>query len=324
MKVIKLQKGKINMANVKQITLDKTYNYIEYEDGTTTTDTIKLTIDDDTREFLSQLTGFMGEMLNPKNANEMTIVNVQVPIKGEITAICIPNKKSKLTTAGRFMKSVRSKLENIDYKKTNSLQEIYDNPEYDLNFILEEYVNPKCVNDTGVYLNNKMIGYEEKVFAKKDSIQKIIDYLIEMKEDNKVYKNAPITNMKFKLNKPNPFNLDVDVTFEIYGETYNYIHDNVTTELGRVPTKEEYDEYLKQYEIETLHSYAVDLNKKLNRRNLNEKQRGKRVNNMIESYEREMKESKDGQFPLYISYPLLNKLIEMNVIDERRKVQWEL
>ena len=140
-----------------------------------------------------------------------------------------------------------------------------------------------------------------------------------MKEDNKVYKNAPITNMKFKLNKPNPFNLDVDVTFEIYGETYNYIHDNVTTELGRVPTKEEHDEYLKQYEIETLHSYAVDLNKKLNRRNMNNEQRNQRINNMIKNHEREMQESKDSQFSLYISYPLLNELIEMNVIDEGSK-----
>lgn len=303
------------MANLKQITLnDKIYNYIKYEDGSTTTDTITLTIDNHTRELLNNLTGFMGKMLDPKDSNEMSIVNIQVPIKGELTAICIPNYETKLTSSGKFMKAIRAKLKNMDYKITNSLQEISDNPEYELDFILDEYVNPKCANDTGIYLNEKMIDYEEELIAKEDSIQIIIDHLITLNENNEVYKDAPITNMKFKLNKPNPFNLDVDVTFNLHGEPFSYAHDNITEELNRVPTKKEYEEYLKQDEIETLHSYAADLNNKFNRRNFNEHQRNERMKSMWASYKQEINVYRKDQFSLYISHPLLNELIEMKLL----------
>lgn len=303
------------MANLKQITLNnKLYNYIKYEDDSTTIDTIKLTIDDDMRSFLNDLSGFMAEMLDPKDSTQMSIINIQVPIKGELTAICMPNEETKLTSAGKFMEAVKDKLANVDYKVTNSLQEIYDHPEYELNFILEQYVNPKCVNDTGIYIKEQMINYDEQLIAKNDSVKQIIDYLITLNENNKVYKDAPITNMKFELREPNPFNMDVSVKFDVHGEPFSFAHDNITTELKRVPTKEEYDEYIERDEINTLHSYAVDLNTKINRRGLDQQQINNRVDSMWESYIREVEDNK-GQYSLYISYPLLNELIEMDVID---------
>lgn len=319
---------------LKHITLgDEDYFYIENGDRIRSIDGYRFEVDEDVRYYFGNTGGFVRDMFDPLQnefVKEVIILFIEVPIKGQLVGIYFKSEggfedEYRLTSAGRFIEVVKDKLNEgeIDFEVINTLEEVYKHPEYKMSIFLDEYVNPKSVNDTGFYIGDVMVGFNENIETVNEySVREVLDCLGEMDAKTLIYKDLEISKINFTINEPNPLGMDVTLTFsDCRGETYNYLYELLLKELGRAPKGEEYKEFVERDELETLYAYAVDLNGKLNRRikrsltgEVDKTYRARRVERMIEEYERELEFGKREEWSMCISYMLMSKFLERGLI----------
>lgn len=310
------------MKKLMQIQLgNSSYNYIENENGTTNVDGYKFTLTDSFRKTLGNKGGFLRDFFKPSQNEQVEFVTVlfaDSPIKGHTVGAYFEGKDFfdfNLTTSGRFIEVVKDMLddEEVDYEVINSLEHSYKDER--MIFILDEYNNPEIVDDTGLFIGDKMVDYGNLLITKNPEFaNEVINELIEINDENKLF--AGSEKVVAKVKPHNPFNLDVElVFFQNEHEPFNFIHQEFYKKHGKTPDSNEYENEINLIEVDLLHSYGLVANEKIDRnRELGNISHIERIiNQSIASTEREISDMKDDYISIYIDYALLQKFLKQDL-----------
>lgn len=248
------------------------YNYIKSEEVGTATGII-IAVNEKVRDKLLEFTGFIRDMFNPlfKDETIEKIVILSSTIKGMIKKAGVffinsnGEMKKTLTNENSFVNYLKKQLKEkkIPYETINSLkflksESIKNNPNEEYFKILNNYYNPQSVNDTGFYVEGKMIEYGSTVLIK--NLKSLVTQYDSLKDGTF---NVPHSDQVIlKINN----NGVLSMGFIGEGTIRTNLGVNVTELEKWYKTDFEgpHEETLEKCKISLLHEYALIINESLN------------------------------------------------------------
>lgn len=273
----------IKVINIQE----KTYSYIDYNNGKdngkdNSVRGIIVDVNPDVREKLEDTGGFYGQLLEPiitdkKNQiKKLVMLSLTGKGMGVITGFYYTGDDDfktidMYTTEPSIPKFMTDKLikEGVDVQVINTLAYLKENPDCDFNRYLRDYYSPKTIDDTGLYLGAKMIDYNIKL--------EVVDVEGLIKEFNLKHSTIAILKpariiIKVNPNGPGMYNTIGSMRFERDGKliTYmeNYYMNEIYGEGGNTKESdiEGFKAYIENSKINTIHEYALRINKTLSPR----------------------------------------------------------
>lgn len=293
--------AELNEINVRGVT----YQYIDYgkeNDVKTSVDGLVIPINYETREKLLDVGGFYRDLLTPLSEDETVskIVVLSVTERGmsQLIGFFFDNGEDDMKTSWTKEPNIVKHYENhikrkgITYENINTLKFLKaegekENTNEKYFIILDNYYNPISADDTGINIDGKVVQYGETLIIK--DFQRMIDKHSNLKDSNldklkvdkielDVYEDGP--GFMGTIGDGKLYNQEGRVITSIEDYYYSFVDDD----------KEGYEAFLKEYQLDLLHTFASRANERIN---VHPEQKESIVNEYINQYEREMKEDNE-------------------------------
>lgn len=314
----------------------KTYNYIDYGNESsnefrpsTSVDGWIVEITNESREKLTTVGGFYRELLTPliedenMSITQLIILSVTSTSMSQLVGYFFDDGSQDMQVSWTKEPKIATYYEkllkdrNISYLKVNTLDFLSNQKNKESKYfeILDLYYNPISADDTGIHMNGQIIQYGQTVII--NDIPKMIEKHEHLKESNlnlmdiskielKIYRDGP--KLMGTIGEGLLFRKDGSVISSIEDYYYSYAHG-----------ESELEEFLEEYYLDSLHEYAIEANKKINK---NPEDKEKIINETIKDYELE-KEEDNNPLQEMIGFNFLLSCIEENLV-EIKKTQKEL
>lgn len=251
------------------------YTYIEYEDGTTNIDGLKIKVNDQIKNYMKNTGGLVYDMFEPvlnDDVDFIYIMYVNTPIRGEIVAIHFVSDtayNNNVTGSGTFMKYITDLLNNegIDYEIINTLDTINENPDFHLEIITDNYVNPTSVDGIGIFIDDREIKYGDcLVSLDEEHANRALKHMCDINESFEEFSDRTYPKAEIEIRTPHMFGWDIAINlYEYNGKQITYGYTYCAEDLGRIPTMGEFAIYQKDVEIDISHKHALKLNKEFDK-----------------------------------------------------------
>lgn len=313
---------------------DKGYSYIEYDDGSTNIEGLRVKVNEELRELLTNTGGLVRnlfEQLEDESIYEIDIFYIESPVKGQLLGIYFKGEddyENRLTDSGQFKKYLKNKFddEEIKYETFNTLEELKKHPEYDLDIFLDRYDNPTSVNGTGIFIKGKEeVLYKDVLLVEgKEESKRLIEKMVELNNNLEPLKKVEAQKIEIEVKEPTPFGVDVWIEFykeegkKLTSEEFEWVKDK-----GSFPSKEDMKKKRDEIEYEEVSYRAFDYNKRIDRleRNgrLSETRKREEYNRQNETIDYEVDYVVDSEYSIMTSYLFLRDLIEedMKIIKQQ-------
>lgn len=313
--------------NGKIIQSPNNYTYIEYDDGTTNIDGLKIEIDNDMTNLVRNKGGLMYDMFEPvlnDDVHTIYVLYADTPIRGEIVAIYFESPleyKNNITMSGGFMKYLLETLseENISYQIINSLDTAINNPDFKINFINDHYTNPTSINGIGVFLDDHELKHGDSLISlNKDHASRALEHISTIDESYKQLTERTYSKIEMNIRKPHIIGWNVEyILYDHNDEPITYSHTYCAEEIGHMPSDEEYATYKEQIKIDIIHKNAISLNEKFNsladRNRLDDSQIKYQYERIGERIDYEINDEIGSTFGVFSDYYFLKDLFDKEI-----------
>lgn len=300
------------------------YQYIDYGDDnevSTSVDGLIIPVDSDVRDKLLNVGGFYRDLLTPlsedESINRIAVLSVTERGMSQLVGFFFDNDKEDMkiswTKEPKIVKYYENHIKEKDvaYENINTLeflQSLNKNENQKYFKVLDRYYNPISVDDTGLHLNDKVIGYGETVIIK--DFQKMIDKHSNLKGSN--LDTLSVDKIELNIYDGGPRLMGTIGSGKLYNKEGRLITRIEDYYYSYVDEKErDYEKFLNEYKLDLLHGFALRANERIK---VCPEQKEEIVKDYMSQYEKELEED-NGPATQMIGLNLLLSCIEEGLVE---------
>jgi len=297
---------------------NKEYTYIDNKEGDSSVSGMELNVTTKVKEELVENVGGMTRDIFKKIDEDKTIhtiVILMVTSGGMTKRIGIYMKGKdeiydRYTEEQSFFSHLKNKFidKGIHFKEINSLEYIRDNEDIDRTIIMEEYYNPKCLDDTGMYLEEEMIDFG-KVLKVKD-VNKLYDFC--GIKDRTLLKRYQPDKVELVISEELPttiFGSGGRLKFKKNGD---YLLNTTGIILKNKDVGVEHAESLSQLKDKDILTYAIKVNDRIDEIKDKEER-----HNWIHAFDKEIDDIEEDIYEVRLGYKLVVKILEEGLVEKK-------